>query len=464
MNAFFDLVIGFSNWLWGNPMLILLAGGGLFLTFRLGFFQFRYLGYIFKQTFGKMFQKPEDKDAISPFQAATAALASTIGASNIVGVPVAIAFGGPGAVFWMWVIALIGSASKFSEIVLGIKYREKNEAGEYAGGPTYYLAKGFKNKKIGKFLGMWFAFFLMIELIPSIATQAVSAVQTAGTIGIPPMVTGVGMALIVFIVVFGGIKRITQVTEKLVPVMALLYIVGALVIIFANITHLPGVIALIFKSAFTPVAASGGFAGSTVALALRWGAARGTYSNEAGMGTAPIAHATAETDHPVRQAFWGIFEITVDTLMVCSVTAFVVLITGMWETVPAAEAASIPALAFGKMFGPAGGIIVTVSILLFVLSTVIVVVFYGEKQAEFLFGYKFAKAWKYVYVVSILLGVFGRIEFLYQFLDFFLAMIILPNMLALIVMSKEVVELKNEFFTSEKYYLKDIKKNVKKAE
>ncbi|MGB5822720.1 MAG: sodium:alanine symporter family protein [Proteocatella sp.] len=458
MGSFVGLIIGFSNWLWGSPMLILLAGGGIYLTFRLGFFQFRYLGYILKQTFGKMFHKSEDKNAISPFQAATAALASTIGASNIVGVPVAIAFGGPGAVFWMWVIALIGSASKFSEIVLGIKYREKNEAGEYAGGPTYYLEKGFKNKKLGKFLGMWFAFFLMIELIPSVATQAVSAVQTAETIGIPGIATGIGIAIVVFIVVFGGIKRITQVTEKLVPLMALVYIAGALVIIFANITHLPGVIALIFKSAFTPTAATGGFAGSTVALALRWGTARGTYSNEAGMGTAPIAHATAETDHPVRQAFWGIFEITVDTLLVCTVTALVVLITGLWETVPSSEAASIPALAFKQLFGPAGGYVVTISIFLFVLSTIIVLVFYGEKQAEFLFGYKFAKTWKYVYVVSILLGVFGGIEFLYQFLDFFLAMIILPNMLALIVMSGEVVELKNEFFSSEKYYLKDIKK------
>jgi len=460
MSTMVNATISFSNWIWGSPMLILLAGGGIFLTFRLGFFQFRYIGYIWKQTFGKMFQKSTNKDAISPFQAATAALASTIGASNIVGVPVAIAFGGPGAVFWMWVIALIGSASKFSEIVLGIKYREKNEAGEFAGGPTYYLAKGFKNKKLGKFLGMWFAFFLMIELIPSIATQAVSAVQTAETIGIPGIATGIGIAVVVFVVVFGGIKRITQVTEKLVPFMALIYIAGALVIIALNITHLPGVIVLIFKSAFTPTAATGGFAGSTVALALRWGAARGTYSNEAGMGTAPIAHATAETDHPVRQAFWGIFEITVDTLMVCTVTALVVLITGLWETVPSSEAASIPALAFKQIFGPAGGYVVTISIFLFVLSTIIVLVFYGEKQAEFLFGYKFAKTWKYVYVVSILLGVFGGIEFLYQFLDFFLAMIIIPNMLALIVMSGEVVELKNEFFSSEKYYLKDQKKKA----
>ena len=458
MNGFTQAIINFSNWLWGTPMLIILAGGGLFLTFRLGFFQFKYLGYIWKQTFGKMFHKSEDKNAISPFQAATAALASTIGASNIVGVPVAIAFGGPGAVFWMWIIALIGSASKFSEIVLGIKYREKNEAGEFKGGPTYYLAKGLKNKSLGKFLGIWFAFFLMIELIPSIATQAVSAVQTAGTIGVPPIATGIAIAIVVFIVVFGGIKRITQVTEKLVPLMAMVYILGALVIIVANITHLPSVIALIFKSAFTSTAATGGFAGSTVALSLRWGAARGTYSNESGMGTAPIAHATAETDHPVRQAFWGIFEITVDTLIVCTVTAFVVLITGMWLEVPSSEAASIPALAFKHMFGPAGGYVVTISIFLFVLSTIIVLVFYGEKQAEFLFGYKFAKIWKYIYIVSILLGVFGGIEFLYQFLDFFLAMIILPNMVALIVMSGEVVELKNEFFSSEKFYLKDIKK------
>ncbi|WMJ78201.1 MULTISPECIES: alanine/glycine:cation symporter family protein [unclassified Sedimentibacter] len=458
--SFTEIIVSISNWIWGLPMLLLLAGGGIFLTFRLGFFQFRHLWYMWGQTFGKMLKKPEDKNAISPFQAATAALASTIGASNIVGVPVAIAFGGPGAVFWMWIIALIGNASKFSEIVLGIKYREKNAAGEFVGGPTYYLSKGLKNKALGKFLAFLFAFFLFLELIPSIATQAISAVQTLGSIGVPSMVTGVGMAVIVFIVVFGGIKRITQVTEKLVPIMAIVYLLGALIIIISNITAVPHVFGLIIKGAFAPSAATGGFAGSSVALALRWGAARGTYSNEAGMGTAPIAHATAETDHPVRQGFWGIFEITVDTLLVCTLTAFVVLLSGVWTDIPSSEAASMPAIAFINQFGSIGGYVVSISIFLFVLSTVIVLVFYGEKQAEYLFGTKFATKWKYVYVLSIILGVVGGIEFLYSFIDLFLALIIFPNVIGLIAMSGEVVELKNEFFTSEQYYLKD-KKRVK---
>lgn len=283
-------IVDFTNWLLGPPLMIILAGGGLFLTIRLGFFQFRHLFYMWGQTFGQMMKKPEDPNVISPFQAATAAIASTIGAANIVGVPVAIAFGGPGAVFWMWIIALLGCASKFSEIVLGIKYREKDASGEYVGGPTYYLAKGFKNKALGKFLAGWFAFFLMIEIIPSISTQTVSAAQNAATLGIPDIATGIAMALIVLVIVVGGTKRLVQVTERLVPVMALIYVIGALVVIGVNIDKLPGVFVLIFKSAFAPMAPVGGFAGSTLALALRWGAARGTYSNEAGMGTAPIAH------------------------------------------------------------------------------------------------------------------------------------------------------------------------------
>lgn len=457
MSSFTDGIIDFSNWLWGPPLLIIFIGGGVFLTVRLGFFQFRYIWYMWGQTFGKMFQKVEGEKAISPFQAATAALASTIGASNIVGVPVAIAFGGPGAVFWMWIIALIGCASKFSEIVLGIKYREKNEVGEYVGGPTYYLSKGLKNKKLGKFLAVWFAFFLMIELIPSIATQSVSAVQTASAIGISKYVTGIIMTIFVFAVVYGGISRITQFTEKMVPIMAALYIIGCLIIIFKDIASLPKAFSLIFNCAFTPVAATGGFAGSTIALAIRWGAARGTYSNEAGMGTAPIAHATAVTDHPVRQGFWGIFEITMDTLIVCTLTGLVIIISGIWTEVPISEAASMPTLVFSKMIGSMGGYVVAVSILLFVLSTVIVLVYYGEKQSEFLFGYKFASKWKYIYVLSILLGVFGGIEFLYPFLDLFLAMIILPNIFGILAMNGQIVELKNEFFIGEEYYLKDKK-------
>lgn len=455
MASIMDLIVNFSNWLWGPPLLIILAGGGVFLTIRLGFFQFRHLFYMWGQTFGQMFKKSDKEGGVTPFQAATAALASTIGAANIVGVPVAIAFGGPGALFWMWIIALLGCATKFAEIVLGIKYREKDETGEYVGGPTYYLRKGFKNKSLGKFLGIWFAFFLMLELIPSIGQQAVSAVQNAATLGIPGTVAGVAMAVLVLIVVVGGTKRIMEVTEKLVPIMAIIYILGALVIILMNVTHLPGVLALVFESAFTPTAAVGGFAGSTIATALRWGTARGTYSNEAGMGTAPIAHATADTDHPVRQGFWGIFEITADTLIVCTITGLVVLVTGVWQTTPGDNAAAMPSIAFSTVFGTLGDVLVTICVLLFVISTVIVLVFYGERQARYLFGYKFSNIWKFVYIAAILLGTFGGLEFIYQLTDFFLALIIIPNMIALVVLSGEVKQLKDEFFNGEQYYLKD---------
>jgi AGCS family alanine or glycine:cation symporter len=431
-------------------MLIILFGGGLLLTLSLGFFQFRYFGFIIKETFGKMLKKPEKGEGtVSPFQAATAALASTIGASNIVGVPVAIVFGGPGAVFWMWLTALIGSASKFSEIVLGIKYRQKNELGEFVGGPQYYLDKGLNMPWLGKF----FAFFLMLEIIPSVATQTVSVVHTAATLNIPNWVSGATIAVLVGIVVYGGIKRIVQVSEKLVPIMAGLYILGALVITIVNIGELPAVIVLIFKSAFTPAAAVGGFTGAAISQAISRGVARGTYSNEAGMGTAPIAHAAAITDHPVRQAFWGIFEIIVDTLIVCSVTAMIVLTTGLWKTIPASEAASIPARAFQQILGEGlGGWIVTLCITLFVISTIIVIVFYGEKQAEYLFGTKFAQVMKFVYLVAIFLGAYGGIEFLYSFLDILLAAIIVPNMIGLILMRNQVKDLKDEFFSNSEFY------------
>ena len=433
----------------GTPMLIILVGGGLWLTIALDFFQIRYFPFIIKETFGKMFAKSEGEGTISPFQAATSALACTVGASNIVGVPVAIAFGGPGAIFWMWVTAFIGSASKFSEVMLGIKYREKNELGEYVGGPQYYLRKGLKSP----ILAGLFAFGLMLELVPSIAAQTVSVVQTANTVGIPNMVTGVVLAVIIGLVVYGGIKRIAQVTEKMVPFMAVLYLAGAIIIVLINITKLPEAIGLIFKHAFTPSAAAGGFVGAGLAQAMRWGIARGSYSNEAGMGTAPIAHAAAMTDHPARQAMWGIFEVIVDTLVICSTTAFVVLTTGLWKTVPASEAASIPSLAFQQLMGDKlGGTVVTICIALFVISTLVVIIYYGEKQAEYLFGTKFSKVMRFVYVLAIFLGAVGGIEILYQFLDIMLAAIIIPNMLGLVLMTKQLREMKNEFFHDPKFY------------
>lgn len=453
-------MLKFSDWLWGIPMLVILVGGGLFLTVYLGFFQIKYFPFIAKETFGKIFKKPEGDGSVSPFQAATAALASSIGASNIVGVPVAIATGGPGAVFWMWITAIVGCATKFAEIVLGIKYREKDSEGNYIGGPMYYLSKSK-----WPILGSIFAFFLMIEIAPSIATQSVSLVQSAQTIGIPKTVSGIVLIGVVALVVLGGIKRIASVTEKLVPLMAGIYIAGSLIVILKNFTQIPNAFGLIFKGAFTPQAAMGGFFGSTIARTLRSGMARGAYSNEAGMGTAPVAHATAITDHPARQGMWGVFEIIVNTMIVCTSTALVVLVSGEWTSVGEAQAGQMPALAFQSVFGTAlGGGIVTFCLMMFVLSTVIVIIFYGEAQAEYLFGSKFAKIMRFVYLGCILMGIFVELNTIYNFIDLMLASIIIPNMLGLFLFRKEVKEIKNDFFLNPMYYPGAVKNKVEVEE
>ncbi|WP_306009535.1 sodium:alanine symporter family protein [Bacillus sp. MMSF_3328] len=456
MDSFLELVGSISAWLWGPPIIIILAGTGIYLTFLLGFFQFRYPIYIFKQTFGSVFKKPKGEGTVTPLQALTSALSSTIGAANIVGVPAAIMFGGPRAVFWMWVIALIGMAIKFSESVLAVKYREKNEDGEYVGGPMYYMTKGLNMK----WLGVWFAFALMIELIPSIMVQG-NAVSSAvsETFEINGLWTGIAVAAVVSLIVFGGIKRIGQVTEILVPFMALIYVGTALVILFMNFSKVPEVLELIFTYAFQPAAAMGGFAGAAIGEVIRWGFARGLYSNEAGLGTAPIAHAAAQTDHPVRQGFWAIVGIVVDTLIVCSATAFVVLSSGVWQREGAMDdPSSLTTAAFSQYFGQTGSLIVTISLIFFVVSTIIVVIFYGSKQAEFLFGDFAGQAIKFVYIGAIVLGSVGAAQTIWQFLDLALAAILFPNIIAVLLLSKQVKELKNEFFTSEKYYLKDIKK------
>lgn len=446
-----------SGWLWGPPLIILLAITGIYLTCLLGFFQFRYPIYIFKQTLGSVFKKPKGKGSVTPLQALTSALSSTVGAANIVGVPAAIMFGGPGAIFWMWVIAIIGMSIKFSESVLAVKYREQTEHGEYVGGPMYYMTKGLKMK----WLGVWFAFALMLELIPSIMVQgnAVSS-SVQESFQISPLITGICIAGLVSLVVFGGIKRIGKVTEILVPFMALIYVGGALLILLMNIEKVPYVLDLIFTYAFQPMAAVGGFAGAAIGEVIRWGFARGLYSNEAGLGTAPIAHAAAQTDHPVRQGFWSIIGIVIDTLIICSATAFVVLSSNVWMKEDAMEnPASLTSAAFSHFLGPIGGYLVSISLIFFVLSTIVVIIYYGVKQAEFLFGFKMGEWMKIVYLVSIVIGAIGGAKVIWQFLDLALAAILLPNVIALLLLSKEVKQLKNEFFTSEKYYLKDIKKN-----
>jgi len=445
--------------IWGPAMLFLLVGGGLFISFRIGFAQVRHFRYMFSQTMGSLFKKNSAKGegTITPFQAVTSELASTVGAANIVGVPVAIFFGGPGAVFWMWMTALVGMGTKFSEIVLGIMYREKNEKGDYVSGPMYYLRNGLKSPSLANI----YSFLFMITILCGIMVQANSAAGSAVTLGISPTISGIVITLFVGLIVVGGITRIGKISEKFVPFMAGFYILGCLFIILGNLGTVPTVFALIMKDAFTGHAAVGGFAGSTIVMAMRFGTARGAYSNEAGMGSAPIAHAASQTDHPVRQGLWGMFSVFMDTIVICSMTAFVVLASGVWQET-GVEASAMTAVAFTNFYGPIGGLVVSIAVLLFVISTIYVILYFGETIANYLFGYKFSIFMRFVYLAACFIGAVGGMKFLWLFLDLLFGLAVIPNMIGLILLSGVVASQTKEFFTGDEFYLKDIaKKNTK---
>jgi AGCS family alanine or glycine:cation symporter len=457
MEAFFAVVGAISGFFWGVLFMVVLVGGGIFLTVRLGFFQIRHLPYICKQTFGKILDKGKGEGTVSPFQAAATAMASTIGTSNIVGVPAAIAYGGPGALFWMWLIFIVGGATKFSEVVLGVYYREKNADGHYIGGPGYYETKGFPIKSVGKAMARAGACVAMIYYFPSIATQSISLVQNAESMGVNRYVSSFILMILVGIVVLGGLIRVARTADKMVPVMCILYIVGSLVVILTNAGNIPSSLVLVVKSAFTGTAATGGFIGAGISMAIRMGIARATYSCEAGMGSAPIAHSAAVTDHPVRQGFWGVFEVLIDG-SICTLSGLVVLTSGVWKEVTPDKALTMPFVAFERVFGRAGSLIVTVSVFLFALSSIIAVIWYGEKLVEFFFNTKVSKYTRVIYTISIMLGAFFGLEAILAVLDLTNALIILPNIITVLVLSPLIVKLTREYFSSDQYYLKDIRK------
>lgn len=444
-----DRLMAFNDWLngivWGPYMLVLLVGTGIFLTFRSSFPQVFKFGYVLKNTIGKLMEKGEGAEGdITPFQALSTALAATIGTGNIAGVATAIATGGPGAVFWMWFSAFFGMVTKFGEVVLAVRYREQKPDGSWAGGPMYYISKGMGDN--WKWLAALFAFFgAFASFGIGNMTQANSvAAALEANFSIPPLVTGIILMVFTGLVIVGGIKRIAQVTEKLVPFMAIFYIVGGLIILVTNISALPAAFALIFRNAFTPSAAAGGFAGATVMQAMRYGVARGVFSNEAGLGSAPIAHAAAKTDHPVRQGLWGIFEVFADTIVVCSITALTIIVTGAWQS--GQTGAALTSHAFSLGLAGIGGYIVAIGIVLFAYSTLIGWAFYGEKCIEYLLGTGAVKVYRYVFLPFIVLGAVGALEPIWLLADTLNGLMAIPNLIGLLALSGVIVKLAREYF------------------
>lgn len=446
MDFIMDFNSAVNSFVWGPPMLFLLVGTGVYLTIGTKFFSILKLGYVLRNTLLKIFSKDQAGEGeITPFQAVATALAATVGTGNIAGVATAIALGGPGAVFWMWVSAVFGMATKFGEVVLSINYREKTQDGRFVGGPMYYIANGLNLK----WLATVFAVFGALAAfgIGNMVQSNSVAASLQESFNISPLVTGLVLAVLTALVILGGIKRIGSVTEKLVPGMAAIYILGSVFIIFMNGSHIPEAFGLIFGNAFTGTAAVGGFAGSTLAMAVRFGVARGVFSNEAGLGSAPIAHAASTTDHPVRQGLWGVFEVFMDTIVICTLTALAILVSGLWNT--GVTGAALTTQAFDEAI-LGGGYIVSIGIMLFAFSTILGWSYYGERCAEYLFGVKAIVPYRIIWIPFVVIGAIGGLEFIWDLADTMNGLMAIPNLVGILLLSGTVLRLTKEFFASEK--------------
>ena len=451
---------------WGIPMLILIVGTGIYMTVKLNFFQFRHFGYAMKNTIGKVLDKSQrveaQKGAITPMQAVTTALAATVGTGNIVGVTGAIALGGPGAVFWMEISALLGMATKFSEVTLATKYREKNDKGDWVGGPMYYIRNGLGKKwawlgGVFAVLGGICAFGIgNISQINSIASSvnsvAVAFHENAKEFDmIIGLITGVVIAIFVALVLLGGVKRIGQVTEKLVPGMAAIYIVCALVVVIANAGTIPGVFASIFQGAFNPSAVVGGAVGVTMKLAITKGVGRGVFSNEAGLGSAPIAHAATSEKNPVRQGLYGIFEVFADTIVICTLTAMVILCSGTTVNYGTAAGAELTISGFTTTYGGWASIFTAVALCCFAFSTIIGWGLYGSRFIAFLCrSDKVVRPFFVVYSFVSILGATMDLGLMWSIADTFNGLMSIPNLIALLLLSGTVAQLTKEYFEKEK--------------
>jgi len=459
-----DVITNINNavngFVWGPPMLILLVGAGLFLTLRTGFVQFRHFGYAMKNTVGKMFQKSQaGAGSVTPFQAMTTALAATVGTGNIAGITWAVTMGGPGALFWMWIAALLGMCTKFSEVVLAIRYRQRNAKGDWVGGPMYYITGGLG--KGWRWLSVLFCIFGALAAfgignavqVGTITSTINSAIQTfvpaaAAAQGTISLVIGIVIAFIVALVIIGGITRIGQVTEKMVPFMSLIYIVGCLVVIGANVQNLGGVFASIFKGAFNPSAVVGGAGGIAIVQCMTWGVKRGVFSNEAGLGSAPIAHAAADTRHPVQQGLYGIFEVFADTIVICSLTGLTLLCSGIDLNYGTKGTTALNMNAFATVFGSkAAALIIAVGIMLFALSTVLSWALYGARCAEYLLGAGAGRVYHIIYVGVVLVGATMNLGLAWEISDTLNGLMAIPNLVALFGLSGVVVAATRDYFS-----------------
>ena len=446
-----------NGFVWGVPAMVCIIGVGLLLSIRTRFIQFRKFGYTFKVTLGRIFHKKEASDgSITPFQAVCTALAATVGTGNIAGVAGAIAIGGPGAVFWMWISALLGMCTKFSEVTLAVHFREKNRQGDWTGGPMYYIKNGLGPK--WRWMAVLFALLGVLTVFGTgNATQVntiTSAINTAllnyhvidaSSVSVSSLIIGIIIAVLVALILLGGIKRIGRVAEMLVPFMALLYIILALGVIFLNIDRVPGVFASIIEGAFSPASGTGGVVGSFF-LSMQKGVARGIFSNEAGLGTGSIAHATADTDHPVKQGFFGIFEVFADTIVICTMTALVILCSGVSVSYGTDAGAELTINGFITTYGSWVSIFTAVALCCFAFSTILGWGLYGTRCIEFLFGSWINKPFMVVYSLVAVIGATADLGLLWSVAETFNGLMSIPNLIALFLLSGTVVKLVKDYF------------------
>ena len=443
MLAIESLLATLSGWVWGPPMLTLLVGTGLYLTVILKGMQFRALPHALRLIFHKDHGHAGD---ISHFAALMTALAATVGIGNIVGVATAITLGGPGAVFWMWMTGLVGMATKYSEAVLAVKYREKGPHG-MRGGPMYYLANGAGLPK----LGWLFAFFTALATfgIGNMTQPNATAKILESTFHIDPLVTGLVLMVLTGLVILGGIKSIGRFSSLLVPIMILGYVGGGLWVLALNISEIPHAFLLIFDHAFSGSAATGGFAGATLAAAMRYGIARGVFSNESGLGSAPIAAAAARTQDPVKQALVSMTQTFIDTLVVCTMTALVILTSTAWtQGVSASELTSV---SFGQTLGQSGAVLVAIATALFAYSTLIGWNYYGEKAIEYIFGPKAIPSYRVLFVSLVVVGSLTSLEFVWNFSDLMNGLMAVPNLIALLILSPVIRRETERYFKEKKH-------------